>query len=238
MPRDSEFAAVLESAAHLQRLVPDAVLVGGSAAALHAGHRLSLDHGHVLADLALRFDAVLDAVETDEGWATNRLTPGKIILGNLDGVDTGIRQLIRKTPLEIEVVDLPSGATLVVPTRVEALRVKAFLVVRRNAVRDYLDCAALVDHLGIDAAAQVLSRIDDYYADQHGVGDGVGSQVVRQFSDPHPHDAKVIDQLGQYRKLSKRWTDWDEVRRVLAEAAVATLEVGGSNESDVEVTTT
>jgi hypothetical protein len=35
-------------------------------------------------------------VEKDDGWATNRLTPGKIILGNLDGIETGIRQLIRR----------------------------------------------------------------------------------------------------------------------------------------------
>jgi hypothetical protein len=46
-----ELELVLRSAAQLQRLVPDAVLVGGSAAALHARHRLSFDHAHVLTDL-------------------------------------------------------------------------------------------------------------------------------------------------------------------------------------------
>ncbi|MGW6426478.1 hypothetical protein ACWF82_27715 [Nocardia sp. NPDC055053] len=46
-----ELVAVLESAARLQVLVPDAVLVGGSAAALYAGHRDSYDHDHVLRDL-------------------------------------------------------------------------------------------------------------------------------------------------------------------------------------------
>ena len=46
--RSSTLTQVLESAARLQRLVPDAVLVGGSAAALHAGHRDSFDHDHVL----------------------------------------------------------------------------------------------------------------------------------------------------------------------------------------------
>jgi hypothetical protein len=44
----------LEKAARLQELVPGAVLVGGSAAALHAHHRESLDHDHVVADLAER----------------------------------------------------------------------------------------------------------------------------------------------------------------------------------------
>ena len=45
---------VLESAAKLQQAVPDAVLVGGSVAAMYAGHPVSFDHDHVLADLADR----------------------------------------------------------------------------------------------------------------------------------------------------------------------------------------
>ncbi|HEY5288117.1 MAG TPA: hypothetical protein VIJ50_13525 [Solirubrobacteraceae bacterium] len=49
---------VLEKAAQLQELVPGAVLVGGSAAALYAHHRQSFDHDHVVADLAERFDAI------------------------------------------------------------------------------------------------------------------------------------------------------------------------------------
>jgi hypothetical protein len=92
---------VLESAARLQEIVPDAVLVGGSAAALWANHRASFDHDHVLEDLAGRFDAVLDAIEETEGWVTNRVTPGKIILGDLGGIESGVRQLIRKVPLEV-----------------------------------------------------------------------------------------------------------------------------------------
>ena len=41
-----ELVRVLESAARLQEVVPDAVLVGGSAAALWANHRSSFDHDH------------------------------------------------------------------------------------------------------------------------------------------------------------------------------------------------
>ena len=79
----SELVRVLESAARLQEVVPDAVLVGGSAAALWANHRSSFDHDHVLEDLSTRFDAVLEAIEATDGWVTNRVTPGKIILGDL-----------------------------------------------------------------------------------------------------------------------------------------------------------
>jgi diaminopimelate decarboxylase len=217
--RDPRFIAVMESAAHLQRLVPDAVLVGGAAAILYADHRESRDHDHVVADLADRFEMVLEAVENDAGWATNRVTPGKVILGNLDGIEAGVRQMIRKVPLEVTAVTLPSGSEVTVPTEEETLRIKAFLVVRRNQTRDYLDLAALSEHLGFDHAADVLARIDDYYADQHGEGEGVASQLVRQLSDPQPADRSVIDQLSSYRRLRQRWSDWNAVTEVLGDVA-------------------
>jgi len=222
--RDPQFLAVLESAAHLQRLVPGAVLVGGSAAILYADHRESRDHDHVLADLADRFEMVLEAVEQDEGWATNRVTPGKVILGNLDGIETGVRQMLRKAPLEVAEVSLPSGDRVTVPTLEETLRIKAFLTVRRNQTRDYLDLAALAHHLGPDRAAEVLTDIDRYYADQSGEGDGVASQLVRQLSDPRPADSAVIDQLSSYRRLRKRWSDWDAVKETLAQVGTSMVD--------------
>ena len=62
---------VLDSAARLQELVPEAVLVGGSAAALYAGHRDSLHHDHVLTDLVDRHAEVVEAVEASDGWVTS-----------------------------------------------------------------------------------------------------------------------------------------------------------------------
>src|SRR5258708_4325753 len=93
-----EVVRVLESAGRLQEIVPDAVLVGGSAAALWANHRTSFDHDHVLEDLRTRFDAVLDAIEATDGWVTNRVAPGRIILGELGDIESGVRQLIRNVP--------------------------------------------------------------------------------------------------------------------------------------------
>jgi hypothetical protein len=217
--RDPRFVALLESAAHLQRLVPDAVLVGGAAAILYADHRESSDHDHVLADLSDRFEMVLEAIEQDEGWATNRVTPGKVILGNLDGIEAGVRQMIRTVPLEVAKVTVPSGGEVTVPTVEEAIRIKAFLVVRRNQTRDYLDLAALCDLFGTDSSAAVLSRIDDYYADQHEQGNGIASQLVRQLADPQPADRSVIDQLDSYRRLRRRWSDWGAVTDVLGDVA-------------------
>ena len=223
--RDPEFLAVLESAARLQQLVPDAVVVGGTAAALYAGHRLSTDHDQVVADLGDRFEMVLDALESDDGWATNRMTPGKVILGSLDGIESGIRQMIRRVPLETAILNLPSGAVLRVPTPDEALRIKGFLVVRRNQTRDYLDVAALSDRAGTPHAGHVLARLDTYYTDQLDSPDGVATQLARQLADPRPADPIVIRQLDRYKRLGPRWSDWAEVVRVCRRVAVAMTEV-------------
>lgn len=219
---------VLESAARLQELVPDAVLVGGSAAALYAGHRDSFDHDHVLADLRERFDAVLGALESDGAWVTNRVTPGRIILGELGDIEAGVRQMIRLRPLEVREIVLRSGRSLRVPTADEALRVKAFLIVRRNRTRDYVDVVALTARHGVDHAADVLAGIGDYYADQR-VGTeldavGVATQLARQLADPQPKDSSVTHELGSYRNLAPVWSDWRHVKKASLALAMAMLD--------------
>jgi hypothetical protein len=215
---------VLESAARLQQVVPDAVLVGGSAAALWANHRESLDHDHVVADLGQRFDVVLDAIEATDGWVTNRVAPDKLVLGELGGIETGIRQLIRKRPLEVTEVDLGDGGHVRVPTPDETLRIKGYLVVRRNQTRDYLDVVALADRYGIEHAAHVLGRLDYYYGDQRRPeAEGVATQLVRQLSDPRPKDARTTTQLARYKGLVAKWWEWSYVvgacRRLAIEIA-------------------
>lgn len=222
---DPRLVRVLESAARLQEIVPDAVLVGGSAAALYAGHRTSYDHDHVLTDLSERFDLVLDALERERDWVTNRVAPGKLVLGQLGDIEVGVRQLIRRRPLETQEVTLPSRGVVVVPTLEETLRIKAFLIVKRNQVRDYLDVAALVDRYGVDGAAVTMRGIDDYYADQAAGDDAVASQVLRQLGNPRPQDTKTLERLADYKGLAPRWQDWAEVVAVCREvAARMTLE--------------
>jgi hypothetical protein len=213
---------VLASAARLQELVPGAVLVGGSAAAYHAGHRLSFDHDHVVADLATRFETVLETLEALNDWSTARLAGGRLILGELGGIETGIRQMIRQRPLEVEEVAL-GDRRLRVPTLEEMLRIKAWLVVSRNQTRDYLDAAALSDRLGITAAARVLARIDEYYGELNGRPETVATQVARQFGDPQPADPSVTGRLDAYKRLDARWHDWATVVEALRELAVAML---------------
>lgn len=220
-----DLARVLESAARLQQRVPDAVLVGGTAAAWHAGHRISFDHDHVLTDLNQRFDAVLEALEADPDFVLNRAAHGRIILGELGGIETGIRQLIRTVPLQTERITLPSGHTLVVPTIAEALRIKAYLALKRNQTRDYLDIAALAANLGEDNAAAVLRDIDRFYADVERGEAAVSSQVARQLAAPQPRDSSVTRQLHAYKGIKPPWNSWANVRTALAGLAAAM--VGG-----------
>jgi hypothetical protein len=209
---------VLERAARLQELVPGAVLVGGSAAALYAHHRESFDHDHVIADLAERFDTILEHLEALGDWSMTRAQPGKIILGELGGIETGVRQLLRGRPLESVEMEV-GGKRLVVPSAAEILRIKAWLAISRNQTRDYLGIAALATAIGIEEAAAVLAGIDDYYADINRRPEAVATQLVRQLADPRPRDAEVTTQLANYKALDARWQDWSAVKAVLADLA-------------------
>ncbi len=208
----------MDKAARLQALAPGAVLVGGTAAALYAHHRESLDNDHVVADLEERFDSILENLEALGDWSTARVQPGKIILGELGGIETGVRQLLRSRPLESIQIEL-RGKRLVVPTAAEILRVKAWLALSRNQTRDYLDIAALADHLGLDEAAVVLRDMDGYYADINRRPEAVATQLVRQLADPRPRDAEVTAQLASYKALDQHWHDWSTVKALLADLA-------------------
>ncbi|MEN8150776.1 MAG: hypothetical protein ABFS86_13215 [Planctomycetota bacterium] len=224
MSRHPELQQILEAAARLQELVPDAVLVGGTAAAAHAGHRLSFDDDHVVADLRHRFDEVLAALEETDGWITARVQRPVLILGRLDGVETGIRNLIRSRPVEFE--EVPIGdLVLRIPTLPEIARIKAWLCLMRNATRDYLDVAALADRLGEERAAGVVAAMDDYYADQQGPGGRrVATQVAKQLAEPRPDDLSDVD-LRTYRRIDTRWQDWGAVADACRRVAVRVLDL-------------
>jgi hypothetical protein len=165
----------------------------------------------VLAELSTRFEIVLDALERDPHPITNRVVPGRVILGELGGIETGIRQLRRSRPLETEEVRLPDGTPLVVPTPEEMLRVKAYLVVKRNQVRDYLDVAALSEQTGLSGTARALSAIDDYYSDLVHDEGPVAAQLADQLADPQPRDSRALRHLAGYKGLAPHWTDWSAV---------------------------
>ena len=201
--------------------MPDAVLVGGTAAALHAGHRQSFDHDHVLTDLADRYATVLEAVEASGGWVTSirASSPPLTLLGSLDGIEAGLRQLRRQRPLETELHQLTDSASVTVPTLAEMLRVKAYLVVQRNATRDYLDTAALADRVGLVGSVEILAAIDDYYLDRSEQRDSVLTALVQRLADPEPRDSRVTRQLPSYRGLASRWHAWTAVVEVCHQLA-------------------
>jgi hypothetical protein len=195
-----EWERLLAAERHLQALVPGAVLVGGTAAALHAGHRRSLDGDHVVEDLRPRFEEVLATLEAAAGWQTARVQKPVAILGRLDGVMTGIRQLRRTRPLETEVV---SG--LRVPTLAEMARVKAWLLGTRHTVRDYLDAVVLLERLGAAAACEAFVPFDEIYRQESGASPLV--EVVERLGAAAPSDVVAIDLQG-YKGLIAPWNDW------------------------------
>lgn len=202
--------------------MPDAILVGGSAAALYAGHRESFHHDQVLVDLDQRYQQVLEAVEASDGWATSvrASRPPMTILGSLDGVPAGLRNLRRLLPLETMRVEVAPGEFVTAPTPAEALRVKAYLVVQRNQVRDYLDVAALSVHIGRDASLSILSGLDDYYDDRSTQYGSVLTSLVLNLADPQPRDSDVINELPAYRGLVPQWHRWSDVVGVCQELAL------------------
>lgn len=210
-----EWEALLSSAAHLQRIVPEAVLVGGTAAASFAHHRVSMDHDHTLTDLRSRFDDVLAKLESVAGWKTARVRRPVLILGSLDGIETGVRQLIREAPLETEVVEI-AGAKLTVPTRAEMLRIKAVLIVKRNATRDYLDFVAMSELIGREATLSALERFDGLYPQPN--GQSARQQLQVQLANPMPYDLDETN-LAEYKKLKPEYQDWSVVAAKCREIA-------------------
>jgi len=214
--RDSQWDEVLSSAARLQTILPQAVLVGGTAASIYAHHRLSTDDDHVLTDLKQNFDEILAQLESVAGWTTARVTRPVQILGSLDGIETGIRQLIRQEPLETTTV-LIGTHRITVPTEAEILRIKAVLVLKRNATRDYLDTAALVDHLGRSRTIQALRCFDELYPQSN--GQSALQQLEVQLAQPAPFDLDVTE-LPQYKNLASKWHTWKSVIDASRECAI------------------
>ena len=195
-----DWERLLAAERHLQHLVSGTVLVGGTAAAVHAQHRVSMDGDHVVADLRKRFDEVLATLEAVAGWNTERVLRPVLILGQLDGVLTGIRQLRRTRPLETTEID-----GLRVPTLAEMARIKAWLLATRHTVRDYLDTVVLFERLGEDGVVSALEAFDEIYRQPNGASPLV--EVAERLAAAAPGDLATID-LRDYRGLRPPWNNW------------------------------
>ncbi|MBV6392720.1 MAG: hypothetical protein KPEEDBHJ_01945 [Anaerolineales bacterium] len=218
MPNDSfpDWEKVLAAAARLQRILPGAALVGGSAAAFYAAHRLSTDADHVLTDLQARFDQALADLEAVAGWTTARVKRPVQILGSLDGIETGVRQLIRSEPLETVQIGF-RGETITLPSEAEMLRIKGALILRRNATRDYLDFAALADHIGGEKLVAALQSFDRLYPQPN--EESALQQLQIQLANPLPYDLEELN-LAEYKNLDARWQNWQAVKTACANCAM------------------
>jgi len=215
-----EWEEVLSAACRLQQILPDAVLVGGTATSLHAQHRVSRDADHVLQDLRDRFDEVLARLEQIAGWKTARTARPVQILGALDGIMTGVRQMIRTEPLETLAIATRSGP-ITIPTAAEMLRIKSALILTRNATRDYVDFAALSDGLGWGQSVRSLERFEQLYPQPH--GESALQQLAKQLADPRPYDLDDVD-LAEYRHLVPRWQAWKSIVEQCAGVAVRLID--------------
>jgi hypothetical protein len=146
---------------------------------------------------------VTAALEAVAGWQTERVQRPVLILRQLDGILTGIRQLRRTRPLETTEV-----AGLRVPTLAEMARIKVWLLVTRHTVRDYLDTVVLFERLGDAGVRAALKPFDEMY--QQPSAASPLAEVAERLAGAVPRDVADID-LHKYRGLRAPWNNWDHV---------------------------
>ncbi len=206
----SAWEGVISAGVKAQRLVPGAVAVGGTAAALYAHHRVSEDTDHLLSSLRDRFEEVREALERSPEWKTARVQGPVLILGSIGGVQVGFRQSRRKSPIETTVLSTTHGP-LTVPTLDELIGMKAYLAYTRNAARDYLDFAALSECAPEGAVQGSLLKTDERYG--HLQTASAGLEVAKRLSEPNPYDLGQVN-LSEYKGLTPAWRDWERVERI------------------------
>lgn len=206
----SEWSKILKAGVRAQQLVPGAVCVGGTAAALYAGHRLSYDTDHLLPTLRDKFAEVRESLESNPEWKTARVNPPVLILGSISDVEVGFRQLRRTLPVESQVFATEVGP-LVVPTLDEMLCMKAFLAYDRRATRDFLDFAALSERMSEREVLDSLSKLGRRY--QEIQSSSVALEVAKALSASAPFDLDESE-LPSYKSLSRRWHDWNETETI------------------------
>lgn len=197
-------------------------MIGGTAAGLICKHRYSYDGDHVLENLKAKFDKYLKELEQQVGWITNRIKPPVLILGSFNGIETGIRQLLRTQPLETMVVQ-----GIKIPTLAEMLRIKAFLIVKRNTTRDFLDFTALTDKLqgknseNYDKITTTLSCLDILYPQPN--KDSLIRQLAKQLIEPKPYDLERTV-LQKYKGLKPPYNEWSYIEKRCGKIAVVIIE--------------
>lgn len=202
--------AVVRAGVRANREVPGAVALGGTVCAMYAHHRLSMDIDFVVSDLRDRFDLVREHMLDVAGWSEANVHPPVLLLGSLDGVEVGFRQLRRGTPLQTTTIETPDGP-LTIPTLPELLRTKAYLLYHRNAIRDYIDFASLARLLSEAVVVEHLADLDRLFAweKQPSILLGVLKALLR--AEPTDFDARAFE---SFRWITRPFDSWASVQAV------------------------
>lgn len=198
------------------------VAVGGTAAALYARHRVSLDVDFVTPYLRERFEEVEAALGEIPGFSFARLRRPVLILGRVGEDEVGIRQLRRQEPLEAV-----EREGLWLPTLPELIRVKSFVLSDRRAVRDYVDVCALVETAGMAEAVQAMRPFARLY---RGLTTAGPVTAFAEAAFDTPADAADVD-LRQWRMLRPEYQDLARVCAVCERFALEVVENHGSGVS-------
>ena len=94
------------------------------------------------------------------------------------------------------------------PTYAEILRIKGFLVIRRNAVRDYVDCCALLQRLADADLAVALTPFNRLYAFDQPGGEPPLYRLAMRLVNPVPDDLENVDGRQLESRAGHPW-EWD-----------------------------
>jgi hypothetical protein len=205
----ADWETVLSSASSVSRICPDAP-VGHKVEEEGLGAATTGKFANL--EVKRRFAAVMADLDCVSGWMPKPV--GRIALydGRPDNVETTIRDQTRSGPLKTAIEVGPWGE-VTVPTFAEMLRIKAWLVISRNAARDYRDTAALADRLGHKIAVSALATLDELYPQSNSAS--ALQQLARQLAEFDEGDCSHI--------VEPPWNEWPFVVRRCRELAIDLL---------------
>jgi RND superfamily putative drug exporter len=211
-PSGSDLRTMLRTAARMKHLAPQTITVADPLAfsgCTRPSTRLSAQRAtksrpgrpglHPVTMWRGRLSVAVDALQTE--------------------ADTDRAPVERRGPVETTNVQLPTGDRLQIPTGAETLRLAGYLIMCRNATKDYAEFAELVDLMETQTAALVLAGMDRYYCGQDPRNRWVATQLVRRLADPQPSDEHDVRMSGPDAA-----EDWAKVRQRCLSVAVAMLE--------------
>lgn len=199
---------VVRAGVRAGREVPGAVALGGTICAMYANHRLSFDIDFVVSDLRERYEQVREHMLEVPGWSEADAKPPVLLLGSLDGVDVGFRQLRRNTPIETTTMATASGP-LTIPTLEELIRTKAFLLYQRHYTRDFVDFAALSLLVPDPVVVESLAGLDQKFAWEKQPSVALG--VLKALMRAEPADLGTHG-FETFRWIAPRQNSWPEVQ--------------------------